>query len=213
MTLKPMQIGLITGFGGLLVLGAVVYGMKQHAPGYLKRKEVAEEEKSKLRQFVKEKKDTNQQLEEDLQQFIVQQEEELQQFILQNQSKEDEIQKFKDKQETQLIKKEYEKEKLQKKSKPSVESNQKWKPNKKPSFFSKSKKLSFNPKTNVSEVLTLKEYNKKQLLKGPDENVSEIDSSFEEYSSNVEEEDLKNGGSRKLRKKNKSRSRKRKSYK
>jgi hypothetical protein len=32
MTLKPMQIGLITGFGGLALLGLVVYGMKQYAP-------------------------------------------------------------------------------------------------------------------------------------------------------------------------------------
>ena len=38
MTLKPMQIGLITGFGGLALLGLVVYRMKQHAPGYLDNK-------------------------------------------------------------------------------------------------------------------------------------------------------------------------------
>jgi hypothetical protein len=52
MTLKPMQIGLITGFGGLFLLGLVVYGMSKHAPGYLeinKEQATRNEERRRIR--------------------------------------------------------------------------------------------------------------------------------------------------------------------
>ena len=91
MTLKPMQIGLITGFGGLFLLGLVVYGMSKHAPGYLeinKEQATRNEEESELQMFKNEQKA------------------ELQRFIHETSPSDKQLTSFKDYQETQFMKKE-----------------------------------------------------------------------------------------------------------